>query len=237
MEGINNGAWGASFTATLRTRDMTPQGMTAAIIMKDSPASPSKGSAKTEEELEEMNQLRKRFRSTLLSRYHTAVGAWVQMDPRGHGRISFCDFCRACRDMGYERETRPVWEALDRNCDGFVSFDELDRRTASMLAAFRTSLAEAHGSAEVAWGKVFSPNGSDGFGRCKVEAFLKGCRDVKFDGDANAVFNALNIERTSMGVTQKEFNMLDQWFKTSPPQGHWDYNHLRPSSQNLQATN
>mmetsp|Transcript_42076 Transcript_42076/g.111053 ORF Transcript_42076/g.111053 Transcript_42076/m.111053 type:complete len:238 (-) Transcript_42076:52-765(-) len=237
MEGINNGALASSFTATLRTRDMTSQGMTAAMIMKDDPASPSAPRVRTEEEEEEMDRLRKRFRSTLLSRYHTMVGAWLQMDPRGHGRISFYDFCRACRDMGYERETKPLWEALDRNRDGFVSLDELHGRTAKLLAAFRAALVEAHGSAEVAWGRCFSPNGKDGFGRCKSEAFLKGCRDVNFSGDADAVFTALNVERTSMGITQKEFNMLDQWFKSSPPHGNWDYEHLRPSSQALPATN
>lgn len=163
----------------------------------------------------------------LLRRYHTVIGAWKELDRAQRGRVSYFDFCRACREMGYERETRALWEALDKNGDGFLSLEELEPRTGRLLQEFAAAARRAHGTAKDAWERCFC---STGYGRCAAEFFVRGCADLGFQGSAAAVYAALDIDRSPAGVSFKEFLMLDKWFRLAPARGQWKYQMLRPVS-------
>mmetsp|Transcript_44118 Transcript_44118/g.93947 ORF Transcript_44118/g.93947 Transcript_44118/m.93947 type:complete len:204 (-) Transcript_44118:76-687(-) len=187
-------------------------------------SSPKRSQSGSEEDAE---QVRRRFRQALVSRYRTIAGAWRELDPGLHGRISFFDFCRACREMGYERETKQLWTALDRNEDGFVSLEELDAGAAKLLGEFSEAVVKAHGSAEAAWLEHF-PN-LKGFGRCTADAFSKACRDLEYSGPPDAVYALINSDKSAAGVSFKDFILLDRWFRPQPPAGRWDYSSLRPT--------
>lgn len=174
--------------------------------------------------------LRIRFQCALLSRYHCTVGAWRELDPRRHGRISFCDFCRVCQQMGYERETRRLWEALDEDRDGFIGFEDIDHEAAELLQDFATQVVAVHGSAESVWDKFFSKRGC---GRVPHLVFTRACLNAGFSGDSSEVYRILNADR--IGVSYRDFAMLDRWFlfrPTSPTASFgapttWDYSTLR----------
>jgi len=191
------------------------------------PTLPDISSPKREAHLDEV---RNKFRQKLVSRYRSVVGAWRELDPRQHGRLSFFDFCRACHRMGYERDTRQLWEAMDRNRDGFVSLDELDTVTARVLKGFSELLEERCGSAHAAWQRFFTTKG--GYGRCTPEVFKRVCEEMGYTGSADAIYNLLNVELSSAGISFKDFQLLDRWFRAveDPNKGTWDYQTLRPMS-------
>jgi hypothetical protein len=154
------------------------------------------------------------------------VAAWKQIDPQSHGRLSFFDFCRACRHMGYDGEARVVWEALDANGDGFITFDEVDPYLAALLDKFSQCCAHRCGTADAAWKEHFN---KQGFGRCSKERFFKACGKLGFHGEdlIGSVYNALDVDGASTGVAFEDFSLLDRWFKTGQG-GRWNYGQLRP---------
>uniref|UniRef100_A0A7S4UXA3 EF-hand domain-containing protein n=1 Tax=Alexandrium monilatum TaxID=311494 RepID=A0A7S4UXA3_9DINO len=218
----------SSWACDLRSIDMSPQTTSAVRVSKrfqGSGSLPALVASPKSRQAEE--EVRQKFRNTLVSRYHSVVGAWRELDPRQHGRLSFFDFCRACHRLGYERETRQLWEAMDRNRDGFVSLDEFDEDVSRLLQGFAAAVEDRCGSAETAWQRFFAKTP----GRCTADVFRRGCEQVGYTRNPDTVFNALNVQMSSKGISFKDFVLLDRWFRgTEEHKGKWDYQMLRPQT-------
>lgn len=236
MEGINPASAHAALSASVRSSvDMSPQAAAAAQVHKEETLREQAARAEQKRALRASSAdralsphvplIRAEFRRALLLRYSSVLGAWREMDPRQHGRLAFFDFCRACRHLGYDGEARVLWEALDTDSDGFVSLWDVDPRLADLLHGFSESLAAVSGSAEAAWSEFFNANG---IGRCPAVQFARACGRVGYEGDVDAVFKALNVDRASTGVSFQDFQLLDRWFKVAPA-GRWEYHTLRPT--------
>lgn len=237
MEGVTNATALGSFGASLRSVDMTPQSQKnqrlSAELASTPPGSPKSRSSQGLRERaavaglvetpEEAQEIRDKFRRRLVGRYHTTFAAWKQIDPQSLGRLSFFDFCRACRNMGCDGEARILWEALDQNADGFITLDEFDPSLAVLLEDFSRSLNAKNGTADKAWKEHFNKNG---FGRCSAERFFKACERVGFQGNVGSVYDALDVDGPGTGIAFEDFQLLDKFFKTTSGT-RWSYGQLR----------
>jgi len=233
MEGITDATALGSFVASLRAVDVSPQSQKNARLSNILNSGTPPGSPKvrsrshettSERDEEEAERIREMFRRRLLHRFHSIIGAWKQIDPQSHGRLSFFDFCRACRHMGCDGESRVLWEALDANGDGFITLDEVDPNLSVLLEQFSNQLVHRCGTADGAWKEHFN---KQGFGRCPAERFFRACERLGFRGDVGSVYNALDVDGASTGIAFEDFQFLDKWFKTSSPEGRWGYGQLR----------
>jgi len=235
MEGVTNSTQAGCFQATLRSVDMSPQSIKNANLSATlsegkwtgNPVSPSKKGLNREvscEEEEEAERIREMFRRRLVQRSLSMVAAWKLIDPQSHGRLCFYDFCRACRNMGCDHESRVLWEALDANGDGFVTLEEVDPNLAVLLEQFSQQLCHRCGTADGAWKEHFNKKG---YGRCSAERFFKACATLGFRGDVGAVYNALDVDGASTGIAFEDFQLLDKWFKTTSGSNKWAYGQLR----------
>jgi len=159
MEGVTNASALCGFVGSLRSVDTSEQGQKLArLCAATPPASPSSSvkvrtSSKVSEvscSEEDAELIRETFRRRLLHRFHSMIGAWKQIDPQSHGRLSFFDFCRACRHMGCDGEARLLWEILDANSDGFITLEEVDPNLAILLEQFSSQLVLRCGTADAA---------------------------------------------------------------------------------------
>mmetsp|Transcript_57852 Transcript_57852/g.161476 ORF Transcript_57852/g.161476 Transcript_57852/m.161476 type:complete len:249 (+) Transcript_57852:82-828(+) len=241
MAGVNPVAAHASLIASLRSDDMCQQAMTAASAYREAQLSRTRSqstqdltrhsspkaapaSRRGASPASESSRIRAQFRKVLLQRYHTIVAAWRELDPRYHGRLAYFDFCRACRNIGYDGEARLLWEALDADSDGFVLIQDVDEALAALLKGFVDSIVKVCGSAEAAWQLYFCSNG---MGRCSSVQFAQSCANIGYHGNVDGVFEALNADRCSVGISFQEFKLLDRWFLSACP-GRWQYGRLRP---------
>lgn len=166
---------------------------------------------------------RRAFRRLLLVKHGSMVRAWRSLDTNGHGRVSFFHFCRVARNLGNIYDVQNLWEMIDADRDGFVTLGEIDPDLAQLLGDFSAHISDACGSASVAWRRHF---GKSQYGRCRLQAFERGASELGYVGDASSVFHALDIDL--VGVSFKDFMLLDKWFKAAP-HGSWEYHTLRPT--------
>lgn len=162
------------------------------------------------------------LRNKLRVKYGTILGAWRALDPLGHGKLSFFDFCRGTRNLGGIHDVKGLWETLDKNHDGFVGLQDIDPELAWLLQDFKAVLVDSCGSAEAAWQKHFCPtfgHGEGSKGRCAAEPFAQAASNLGYTGTTSAVFRALNVDKASTGISHKDFVLLDKWFHLKNAEG------------------
>jgi hypothetical protein len=92
------------------------------------------------------------FRNVLRHRFGTVTAAWRQiLDPNMKGKLSFQDFCSACRDIGFCRKMKQLWEMLDSEKRGYIELDQIDPEAAAALKKFRALNRQKHGTLLKAW--------------------------------------------------------------------------------------
>merc|ERR1712232_216565 len=161
---------------------------------------------------------RQAFRSLMITKYGSVLGAWRVLDSLGRGRITFADFCRASPSFGGSYDVNSLFKMLDVNENGYLGIAELDPDLAVLLKDFADALTKACGSAEYAWRRRFA---TGVYGRCSAKMFEQGAASIGYDGDLVPLFVALDIDLC--GVSFKEFTMLDKWFKEAKPIGRQAY--------------
>mmetsp|Transcript_39537 Transcript_39537/g.93030 ORF Transcript_39537/g.93030 Transcript_39537/m.93030 type:complete len:478 (-) Transcript_39537:126-1559(-) len=132
------------------------------------------------------------FKRLLQRSYGNFVRAWRRgLDFDGNGRLDKSEFARACDDIGYVGDREELWEQLDVNSSGFVVLGEIDRATTDMLEALLAAIY-SRGSWRHAWDKYFDKRGDDKVDR---KAFVDGCRMCCFGGNAEKIFELLDVDR------------------------------------------
>ncbi|CAD7940242.1 unnamed protein product [Amoebophrya sp. A25] len=93
------------------------------------------------------------FLKLLVRRFGTIMRAWRNgLDMDGNGRISYFEFCKAARAIGYESSLRQLWNELNDNDDkAFITLDELDRETFDRINYFNDLLTAKYSSLLDAW--------------------------------------------------------------------------------------
>ncbi|CAD7968886.1 unnamed protein product [Amoebophrya sp. A120] len=93
------------------------------------------------------------FLQLLVRRFGTIMRAWRNgLDLDGNGRISYYEFCKAARAIGYESSLRQLWNDLNDNDDkAFITLDELDVDTFNRINYFNDILTRNFSSLKEAW--------------------------------------------------------------------------------------
>merc|ERR1719440_2767529 len=130
----------------------------------------------------------------LVHRYGTITAAWRQLlDPVSTGRLSFIDFCEACRELGYQRRMKQLWEELDADGKGWITLAQIDPEGAKLLEDFRECCRREYGDMLKAW-KAFDLLKNH---RIDDHEFDKACADINVPGNHKRIFQLLktNVAR------------------------------------------
>lgn len=149
------------------------------------------------------------FKKLLVIRFGTLVSAWKSCLDKGMtGRVSYCDFCRSCRELGYGDSVRRLFNELDRNTKGFVSLYDIDDRVAKLIESLAARVSEEWGSTQGAWEGTFNPRRK---ARISLAEFGPACRSIGFKEDPAALLKALDCSRSG-GLSFRDFSFLEMWF-------------------------
>lgn len=130
----------------------------------------------------------KGFRSLLCTRYGTVPAAWrLLLDKDGSGRLSWSEFCQACRELGYSGNLKQLWSELDADGDGFISLWEIDYQAAKALKSFHALVIERFGCMLQAWHYL----DIDKNHRLDEIEFVNRCQALGWEGNAHKLFRWL----------------------------------------------
>ena len=62
----------------------------------------------------------------LKKKYKNMARAWRAIDQDDNGFLTLHEFCEALRNIGYDRNLRMIYNLLDYNRGGTISYDEFD---------------------------------------------------------------------------------------------------------------
>jgi len=94
------------------------------------------------------------FRAFLKKQYGSYLAAWRALDYERRGALSFGEFCRACRTIGFHGNLKQVWKELDAQGRGAVTLTELEPRTGHIVGHFQSECISQYGSMHRAWAEI-----------------------------------------------------------------------------------
>jgi len=146
---------------------------------------------KQEKDRAESEAVLGRFRSFLSCRYGNLVRAWRQeFDPDGDGKLQFTEFCRACRDIGFQGNLKALWLSLDSDDTGYIDLGELDPEAVAYFRDFESLLRTFFDDLDTAWWCCLDPDFSE---KCSLDEFQHACRLIGFGKSAKHLFQYLDV--------------------------------------------
>jgi len=135
---------------------------------------------------------KQQFKKLLLASYGNYLRAWRQGLDRDHsGLLDWKEFTTACADVGYAGPRKELWEDLDKSGTGNVTLEQLDEAIAQKIDGLSSCALKKTGSWTDTWRKSFDVRGDD---RVPLRPFIEGCRVVGWGGDAESLFNCLDMD-------------------------------------------
>jgi len=102
------------------------------------------------------------FRTMLVHRFGSVVRGWRHgLDVSGDGKLSFSEFCTACRNIGYAGKIKHLWKKLDSDGSGVVTLDELDSEAYHGIELFKALCRKKYGNTLKAWSKALDKDGNE----------------------------------------------------------------------------
>lgn len=93
-----------------------------------------------------------KFKAFLQKKYGTLIRAWRQALSQTDSMVlSKLHFLKAAARLGFAKESKELWKALDKDDSGQASIDELDPKNAEILAQFKVWVTEKFGSVRAAF--------------------------------------------------------------------------------------
>jgi len=143
------------------------------------------------------------FRTYLRKKFGSIVAGWRVLDADKNGRLSFYEFCNACRAMGYHGNLKKLWRQLDVNANGFITLMNIDSEVGTMVGTFKLTLIKKYGDMLTAWQKCLDKNGT---GRIEEGELGECLTEIGLDMDAKKLFNMLRGGPSGLGLTLADFD-------------------------------
>jgi len=157
------------------------------------------------------------FRQFLKRKYGHYVRAWrTALSPDGSMVLQKNHLFKACSNIGWQGDVRLLYQAFDKDDSGYISIEELDAKSAELLAHFHVFVEEKFGSASEAFRAI------DKFKTKKVRQpeFVNAVRSFGFTYPAKLLFHGLDLGGTK-SIVEEDLLFLDKWrppaFLVAPP--------------------
>jgi Ca2+-binding EF-hand superfamily protein len=125
------------------------------------------------------------LKKVLIRKFGTISSAWREcLDIAGNGKVSFAEFGKQVRGIGFSGDIRQIFSELDKDDSGLITFNEIDSQWYSRISEFNELMLSKYGCYEDAW------NALDRNQNSMVEAseFERLCSELGYQSDAKALF-------------------------------------------------
>mmetsp|Transcript_64842 Transcript_64842/g.182990 ORF Transcript_64842/g.182990 Transcript_64842/m.182990 type:complete len:319 (-) Transcript_64842:101-1057(-) len=131
------------------------------------------------------------FRRYLRGHFGSIGAGWRALDEEQVGKLTFNEFCMACRRIGFHGNLKSLWSELDARGVGSISLAELEPRASVVVGSFRGAMLKRHGTMHTAWSKEVDLFGNLEVHELEVVKAVEGL-GLPSDIDGHAVFRELS---------------------------------------------
>eukprot|EP00929_Paragymnodinium_shiwhaense_P112914 TRINITY_DN81185_c0_g1_i1.p1 TRINITY_DN81185_c0_g1~~TRINITY_DN81185_c0_g1_i1.p1 ORF type:complete len:723 (+),score=201.48 TRINITY_DN81185_c0_g1_i1:84-2252(+) len=147
------------------------------------------------------------FKDFLKAKYGCYIRAWRDgLSPDGMTVIRKPQFLKACAVIGWHRDVKALWKAFDRDDSGYMAIDELDLKSAEMLARFHRFIYDTFGSAQEAF-HAFDKHRTK---RASEQDFAEVLRDYHVPLPVKHLFRGL-ARKGNKHLVEDDLLFLDSW--------------------------
>jgi Ca2+-binding EF-hand superfamily protein len=154
------------------------------------------------------------LKRALIRKHGTITSAWrLGLDANGNGKVSFIEFGKHVRNLGFQGDIKSIFRELDSNDDGIISFNEVDPDWYGKISQFHRLLHTKHRTYDSAWAHLDVNRQYV----VEVDQFVQFCKDLGYKEDARALFKQL-----LQSPNYKQLTITDLEIKTAIVQGNKD---------------
>lgn len=147
------------------------------------------------------------FKQFLKRKHGNLIKAWLSaLSPDGAMVLQRNLLFKACSNMGWNGDVRTLYKGFDKDDSGYISIEELDMRSAEILAHFRVFTEQKFGSASATFRAL------DKFNQKKLreQEFVSALKSFGFKHSAKVIFHGLD-HRGFKALVEEDLAFLDRW--------------------------
>jgi Ca2+-binding EF-hand superfamily protein len=139
-------------------------------------------------------------------KYGSISAAWRHlMDPGHVGKLSFIDWSKALRQVGFQGNIKAAYQILDDDHSGIVTFSEFAPEVAEKIKDFRQKIFRTWGED---WNEVWKHVDEDGSNQVDKEEFSSLCFQIGYTGDHTELFKEIRQDQSRRFLNLDDFKAI-----------------------------
>jgi len=145
------------------------------------------------------------FRAFLKKQYGSYVVGWRALDYEKRGALSFGEFCRNCRTIGFHGNLKQIWKELDVKGVGAVTLTEVEPRSGRVLGLFQERAQSRYGSMHRMWAECIDVDNNGTVGEAEVGRAVEAL-GLAEEVDSKELFRMLCTGPPKAGLRLQDFD-------------------------------